>query len=128
VVKDQKFRDYFEGLNPQFKFFEFLTTMLMSYIFESFLIRRCNSFLAMQTFSTDLPKIEEFVQLNGRDVLEVGCGDGRLSALLEDKVGSLTAIDPDKTVITLAKKNIARVDFKVGSGENLEFADRSFYR
>jgi ubiquinone/menaquinone biosynthesis C-methylase UbiE len=82
----------------------------------------------MQTFSTDLPKIEEFVQLNGRDVLEVGCGDGRLSALLEDKVGSLTAIDPDKTVITLAKKNIARVDFKVGSGENLEFADRSFYR
>ena len=61
-----------------------------------------------------------------RRVLSVGCGDGRLSALLEDKVGSLTAIDPDKTVITLAKKNIARVDFKVGSGEKLEFADRSF--
>jgi hypothetical protein len=39
---------------------------------------------------------------------------------MEDKAGSLTAIDPDKTVITLANKNIARVDFKVGSGENLD--------
>jgi len=82
----------------------------------------------MQTFSTDLPKIEEFVQLNGRDVLEVGCGDGRLSALLGNKVGSLTAIDPDKEMINLARKGIDGADFQIGSGENLDFADRSFER
>jgi hypothetical protein len=40
----------------------------------------------MQTFSIDLLKIEEFVQLNGRDMIEVGCGDGRLFMLIGLKV------------------------------------------
>jgi cyclopropane fatty-acyl-phospholipid synthase-like methyltransferase len=40
----------------------------------------------MQTFSSELPKIEEFVDLSGREMLEIGCGDGRLSSLLADKV------------------------------------------
>jgi len=40
----------------------------------------------MQTFSSDLPKIEELVDLSGREMLEIGCGDGRLSSLLANKV------------------------------------------
>ena len=80
----------------------------------------------MQTFSSDLPKIEEFVDLSGREMLEIGCGDGRLSSLLADKVKSLTAIDPDQAMINHAGREISGVDFRVGYGEKLEFNDRSY--
>jgi ubiquinone/menaquinone biosynthesis C-methylase UbiE len=80
----------------------------------------------MQSYSSDLPKIEEFVELGGREMLEIGCGDGRLSSLLANKVKSLTAIDPDKAMINLACKEISGVDFRVGSGERLEFNDKTY--
>jgi ubiquinone/menaquinone biosynthesis C-methylase UbiE len=80
----------------------------------------------MQSFSSDLPKIAEFVELSGREMLEIGCGNGRLSSLLANKVKSLTAIDPDETMINLAGKEISGVDFRVGYGEKLEFNDESF--
>jgi len=80
----------------------------------------------MQSFSSDLPKIEEFVDLSGREMLEIGCGDGRLSSLLADKVKHLTAIDPDQDMINQAGKEISAVDFRVGYGENLEFNNRSY--
>ncbi len=80
----------------------------------------------MQTFSSDLPKIEEFVDLSGREMLEIGCGDGRLSSLLADKVKHLTAIDPDQAMINQACKEISAVDFRVGYGEKLDFNDRSY--
>ena len=80
----------------------------------------------MQSYSSDLPKIEEFVELSVREMLEVGCGDGRLSSLLANKVKSLTAIDPDKAMINLASKEISGVDFRVGYGERLEFSDKTY--
>jgi SAM-dependent methyltransferase len=80
----------------------------------------------MQTFSSDLPKIEEFVDLSGREMLEIGCGDGRLSSLLANKVKHLTAIDPDQDMIHQACKEISAVDFRVGYGEKLDFNDRSY--
>ena len=80
----------------------------------------------MESFSSDLQKIEEFVDLGDREMLEIGCGDGRLSSLLANKVKSLTAIDPDKTMINLACKEISGVDFRVGYGERLEFNDKIY--
>jgi ubiquinone/menaquinone biosynthesis C-methylase UbiE len=80
----------------------------------------------MQSFSSDLSKIEDFVELDGRDMLEIGCGDGRLSSLLAKKVKSLTAIDPDKAMINLACEKIRGVDFRAGYGEKLEFNDKSY--
>ena len=59
-------------------------------------------------------------------MLEIGCGGGRLSSLLANKVKSLTAIDPDEAMINLACKEISGVDFRVGCGERLEFNDKSY--
>ena len=80
----------------------------------------------MKTHNSDLLKIEEFVQLNGKTLLEVGCGDGRLTALLANKVEAITAIDPDANGIEVARKNINGVNFLTGSGEKLDFANELF--
>lgn len=80
----------------------------------------------MKSYSSDLPKIEEFLELNGKTLLEVGCGDGRLTALLAGKAQTITAVDPDENSICAARENVDGVDFAVGSGEKLDFADESF--
>lgn len=80
----------------------------------------------MNTYHPDLLKIEEFVQLNGKTLLEIGCGDGRLTALLAGKADAITAIDPDNSRIETARRNINGVNFLVGSGEELDFAEETF--
>ena len=64
--------------------------------------------------------------MDGKAMLEVGCGDGRLSSQLAHEVLALTAIDPDTALIDRARKNIDGVNFQVGSGEQLKFDDQSF--
>lgn len=80
----------------------------------------------MKTIEPDLAKIEEFIELNGKRLLEIGCGDGRLTALLAGKPEAITAIDPDESKIETARRNISGVNFLVGSGEKLDFANQSF--
>lgn len=43
---------------------------------------------------------------NGRRVLEIGCGDGRLTWRYADKAAHVTAIDPFEGSIARAKENI----------------------
>jgi len=80
----------------------------------------------MKTIEPDLAKIEEFIELNGKRLLEIGCGDGRLTALLAGKPEAIAAIDPDESKIETARRNISGVNFWVGSGEKLDFANQSF--
>jgi ubiquinone/menaquinone biosynthesis C-methylase UbiE len=70
--------------------------------------------------------IEQFVALQDQVVLEVGCGDGRMSKLLAHNPRQYIAIDPDEQSIEKAKSEIPNVDFRIGSGEVLEFEDKSF--
>jgi ubiquinone/menaquinone biosynthesis C-methylase UbiE len=80
----------------------------------------------MKSYSSDLPKIEEFIELNRKTLLEIGCGDGRLTALLAGKTDAITAIDPDEGSVQAARRNICGVNFQVGSGEELDFAAETF--
>lgn len=73
-------------------------------------------------------KILQHASLKGKRVLEIGCGNGRITALLAGLPSSLTAIDPDAGQIRQARKSVAGVDFRVGSGENLDFPDACFDR
>ena len=66
------------------------------------------------------------VDLRGRRVLEVGCGDGRITAGIKDLPKQLVALDPDAARLALARQSITSVDFRCGSGEVLEFADDRF--
>jgi len=71
-------------------------------------------------------KTFKIVELKGKMVLEVGCGNGRISSLLAPKVDQLIAIDPDKLLIEEARARCIGVEFCVGSGESLDFPDNIF--
>lgn len=71
-------------------------------------------------------KILQFADLEGRDVLEVGCGDGRITSLMAGRPRTLTAIEPDGEKVRTAREKVSGVDFYIGSGEDLHFPDASF--
>jgi len=73
----------------------------------------------------------------GVRVLEIGCGDGRLTLRLARLGATVEAIDPDTASIRLARRalrtqlppRLARnVRCRVGQGEHLDFPDESFDR
>lgn len=70
--------------------------------------------------------ILEYADLNNNTILEIGCGTGRISSFLSEHTDLLVAIDPDEQSIMKARADIAGVDFQIGSGESLNFADNSF--
>ena len=70
--------------------------------------------------------IVKYLELENKKVLEIGCGTGRISALLSKETNFLAALDPDENAIRKAEANIPGVDFSVGSGEELNFADNFF--
>ena len=60
------------------------------------------------------------------EVLEVGCGDGRITVGLAPHVRKLVAVDPDAEALKKARLRVPGVEFQGGSGEALAFPDRSF--
>jgi ubiquinone/menaquinone biosynthesis C-methylase UbiE len=78
------------------------------------------------TENLEIEMIDRFVDLQEKKVLEIGCGEGRMSKLLAQKSGRFIGIDPDEKSIEKAKSEIPNIDFRVGNGEALEFEDASF--
>ncbi len=72
----------------------------------------------------ELRLIERFVSLRRKRILEIGCGDGRLTFQYATKASSILAIDPDGSSIDEAAaerdaRGIDNIDFRVGSIEGL---------
>jgi 2-polyprenyl-3-methyl-5-hydroxy-6-metoxy-1,4-benzoquinol methylase len=66
--------------------------------------------------------IERYVGLKGRRILEIGCGDGRLTRQLAPLASRVVAIEPDSAKVALARRlaaseGISNVSFRVGSAE-----------
>jgi len=64
-------------------------------------------------------------------VIEIGCGDGRLTLRLARLGASVHAIDPDAKLIRIARQSLPqrfsnRVHYHVGKAERLDQADASF--
>ncbi len=75
--------------------------------------------------------IESYVGLKGRRILEIGCGDGRLTRQLAPLVSSVVAIEPDPAKIALARRlaaseGINNVTFRVNSAERLRLGGDPF--
>lgn len=59
-------------------------------------------------------------------VLEIGCGDGRITIGLHKKCKKLVAIDPCKESITTARKRYPEIEFRLGNGEALDCGDEKY--
>jgi len=70
----------------------------------------------------------EFAGFNGKNVLEIGCGDGRLTWHYAEKAAHVIAIEPSAEQIAIAKENLpihleGRVEFHATALE--DFAPKS---
>lgn len=79
----------------------------------------------------ELRAIERHLSFKGKDVLEIGCGDGRFTSKFFDKPRSLVAIDPDSDAVRIAETKIPsrsshKVRLGVGEAEKLGFPPGSF--
>lgn len=82
--------------------------------------------MRIESDSKIVEMIRQVAELRGRDILEVGCGVGRLTAIMSKLPGRLIAIDPDVSSLREAGEKLPQVDFRVGSGERLDFPGESF--
>jgi ubiquinone/menaquinone biosynthesis C-methylase UbiE len=67
----------------------------------------------------------------GKRALEIGCGNGRLTRRLANLGAYVDAIDPNKKLITTARKELPshlseRIRFKAGSALDLKYPDQTF--
>src|SRR3989442_14876870 len=70
--------------------------------------------------------------LRGARVLDVGCGDGRLTRRIAGVPQRVAAVDPDAGQIARAKRLSpvrvrGKIRFQVGRAETLRFPDQSFH-
>ena len=71
--------------------------------------------------------IHDLVDFAGKDVVEVGCGDGRLTWRFADAAASVLAFDPDEAVIEAAREQTpaalrGRVEFRVADMASIRLA------
>lgn len=72
----------------------------------------------------EINKAFRHASFEGKDVLEIGCGDGRLSFKYAAKANRVVAIDPSSDSIEAAKRSLpkglaSKLTFRVGRGEEL---------
>ena len=79
----------------------------------------------------EIRALKSTAQWRGKGVLEVGCGDGRLTLRLARLGANIHAIDPDPKLIRSARKNLperfaGRVRYQVGNAEQLNYSDYTY--
>ena len=79
----------------------------------------------------ELRLIERHCGLKARRILEIGCGDGRLTRQFAPLASSVVAIEPDSAKIALARRlaasrGIRNVSFRIDSAERLRLGGEPF--
>ncbi len=79
----------------------------------------------------EIRTVSRHASFDGRDVLEIGCGDGRLALKYAHIARRVVAIDPNADSIKLARRNLpddlsSKLEFRIGRGEELAFPAESF--
>ncbi len=88
--------------------------------------------LVVDPTGKEIRALQDLMQWKGKRLLEIGCGDGRLTLRLADLgAARIEAIDPDPQRIRLAGKNLPRrysqhVRFHTGHAEKLRYPNAEF--
>ena len=75
--------------------------------------------------------IHELIDFGGRDVLEIGCGDGRLTWRYAREAASVLAIDPKESEIAAARESTpdslkSIVSFQVADITSIELPESAY--
>jgi 2-polyprenyl-3-methyl-5-hydroxy-6-metoxy-1,4-benzoquinol methylase len=78
-----------------------------------------------------LAALRRLAEFNGRRVLEMGCGEGRLTHGMAAEAAFVVAFDPDVASIAEARASLpaelaGRVAFKVASAQEIEIERGNF--
>ena len=78
-----------------------------------------------------LAALRRLGDFRGRRVLELGCGDGRLTPGIARDAVSVLAFDPDAEAVERARQSLPaelaqRVSYRVASGKEIELEPVSF--
>ncbi len=78
-----------------------------------------------------LAALHRLVDFRGRGVLELGCGEGRLTLGIAPDAASVLAFDPDAEAVGRARQLLPaelaeRVAYRVASGKEIELEPLSF--
>ena|SRR5438034_10185683 len=79
----------------------------------------------------ELATIRELVDLRGLEVVDVGCGEGRLTFACAGEGARVYGFDPDEDAIASAREALPRdlrnrVQFEVADGAEFELPRRKF--
>ncbi len=88
--------------------------------------------LVMDPQEYEVNALERVMDWRGKRVLEVGCGDGRLTLRLA-RLGAkkIDAFDPDAGLIKTARRNLSarykkQIEYRVGHAEHLDHPAETF--
>jgi ubiquinone/menaquinone biosynthesis C-methylase UbiE len=75
--------------------------------------------------------MQQFVDFSGRYVLEIACGDGRLTRDYAGAASSVVAVEPDSAKVRLARRmaaaeGLSNVSFRVGAAERMRLSGGPF--
>jgi ubiquinone/menaquinone biosynthesis C-methylase UbiE len=78
-----------------------------------------------------LAALRRLGDFRGQRVLELGCGDGRLTVGIARDAAHVLAIDPDADAVERARRSLPaalaeRVSYRVASGREIEIEPHSF--
>jgi ubiquinone/menaquinone biosynthesis C-methylase UbiE len=78
-----------------------------------------------------LAALHRLVDFGGQRVLELGCGDGRLTVGIAEEAASVLAFDPDCEAVERARQSLPvelaeRVTYRVAAGKEIELEPLSF--
>ena len=88
--------------------------------------------LVIDPAGKEIRALQKAAHWKGRQVLEIGCGDGRLTLRLAALgAGHIEALDPDPGRVRIARRNRParyerRIDYHVGHAERLKYHDGLF--
>jgi ubiquinone/menaquinone biosynthesis C-methylase UbiE len=79
----------------------------------------------------ELTTIRDLVDLRGLEVVDVGCGEGRLTFVCANEGARVFGFDPDEEVIASAREAIPRglrdrIEFAVADAAEIELPRRKF--
>lgn len=79
----------------------------------------------------ELAALDRLASLAGMRVLEIGCGDGRLTWSLAERADQVFAVDPDREAVDRARRIVPkdlkdRIRFEVGEAETHPFLEGGF--